>query len=67
MKVGDVVRYRRQPCSAIGIIVKIKKDPALYTSSVLVGHHSIGVAWNFMPGQVVMQRIRDLEVISESR
>ena len=59
MKVGDLVRFRRQPDPAVGLVVEQR------TSGL--GWCPVGVRWGFLLGEVDYQNPRDLEVISESR
>ena len=51
MKVGDLVRFRRQPDPATGIIVDIDKLGRL------------GIAWSFLDGRIGYQHPNDVEVI----
>ena len=60
MKVGDLVRFRRQPDPAVGLVVEINNKPRR-------GWCPVGVRWDFLLGKVGYQNPRDLEVISESR
>ena len=51
MKVGDLVRFRRQPDSATGIIVDIDKLGRL------------GIVWSFLNGRIGWQNRQDVERI----
>ena len=52
-KIGDLVRFHQQPDAAVGVVVEV--DPRL---------NRIGVAWNFLDGQIGWQHRIDVEVIS---
>jgi hypothetical protein len=51
MQVGDLVRFRRQPDPATGVIVDIDKLGRL------------GIAWSFLDGRIGWQSRQDVEVI----
>ena len=55
IKIGDLVRFHQQPDAAVGIVVEV--DPRL---------NRVGVAWNFLDGQIGWQHRVDVEVISAS-
>lgn len=62
MKVGDLVRFRQQPDPAIGIIVEVDN-----ITNRARGNHCVGIAWDFLNGQIGWQTQTEVEVISEGR
>ena len=55
MQIGDLVRFRRQPDPATGIIVDIDKLGRL------------GILWSFLSGQIGYNHRGDVEVVNASR
>ena len=52
MQIGDLVRFRRQPDPATGVIVTIDKLGRL------------GIAWSFLDGRIGYQHPNDVEIIA---
>jgi len=61
MKIGDLVRFQKQPDPATGVIVQIRA--ADYAQH---GRLIVGVIWNFWPQTIVWQQVQQLEIINES-
>jgi len=52
VQVGDLVRFRRQPDPAIGVVVDIDKLGRL------------GIAWSFLNGRIGWQNANEVEIVA---